>query len=53
MKCEKCESEMQNLGFVPKLGKKVVGKQYFKIQCPNPSCEKYGEIKYVKPSELN
>ncbi len=48
MKCEKCESEMQNLGLVPKLGRKSLGKQFYKMKCP-----KCGEIKYVKPSELN
>ncbi len=49
MKCERCGSEMKNLGVVPKMGRRVIGKQYFKMKCLNPKC---GEIKYIKPSEL-
>jgi predicted RNA-binding Zn-ribbon protein involved in translation (DUF1610 family) len=44
MKCEKCGREMKNLGVVPKMGRRVIGKQYFKMQCPN--CPE--EIKYIK-----
>ncbi len=49
MKCEKCGKEMKNLGLVPRLGRKVIGKQYFKMKCSNPKCP---EVKYIKPSEL-
>jgi len=47
MKCEKCGSEMKNLGLVPELGRRVIGKQYFKMQCL-----KCGKTKYVKPRKL-
>ncbi len=47
MKCEKCGSEMKNLGLVPRLGRRSLGKQYFKMKC-----SKCGEIKYVKPRDL-
>ncbi len=52
MKCEKCGKEMKNLGLVPRLGRKAMGKQYFKIECSNPACPKYGEIKYIKPGKF-
>ena len=47
MKCKKCNEEMKNLGLVPRMGRRVIGKQYFKMRCPG--C---GKMEYVKPSEL-
>ncbi len=52
MKCEKCGGKMYKVGLAPKLGRRSLGKQYFKMQCRNINCEKFGEIKYVKPREL-
>ncbi len=48
MDCEKCRIEMKNLGLRPNLGRKSLGKQFYKMQCP-----KCGKIKYVKPWKLN
>ena len=47
MKCENCGSEMKNLGLVPRLGRRSLGKRFYKMKC-----EKCGETKYVKPRDL-
>ncbi len=51
MKCEKCGDGMIIVKLVPRLGRKVMGKQYLKVKCENLKCPQYGEEKYVKPSE--
>lgn len=47
MKCPECNKEMENLGPVPRMGRRVIGKQYFKMKCTG--C---GNVNYVKPNEV-
>lgn len=47
--CEICGSEMLIEKIMPKLGRRSLGKQYYKMICSKPGCK---NVKYVKPGEL-